>query len=75
MRKVAHWLLIATIAAYLLTGFGITQYRIVEAMTFGLLGKNLAFRIHEQLWIPFVVLLALHIFLSLFGRSKKANAS
>ena len=48
-------------AVFLVTGFGITEFRVVEALTFGLLTKNLAFRIHENLWIPLVVLLVLHI--------------
>ena len=48
---------------YMISGFGITEFRVVEYLTFGLFTKRLAFEIHEYLWIPFVVLLILHIFL------------
>ena len=74
VRRIVHWLLIVATAAYLLTGLGITQFRIVEPLTFGLLTKNLAFRVHEQLLIPFVVLLVLHICLALFLKDKKIKA-
>jgi hypothetical protein len=36
----------------------------VEAVTLGLLGKALSFRLHGLLWIPFLVVLALHMVLS-----------
>jgi dolichol kinase len=61
-KRIVQWLLLAMILAYLITGFGITEYRIVESLTFGLLTKLLAFKIHDNLWIPFIVLLALHIY-------------
>lgn len=62
-RRTIHWLLTIVVIVYLTTGFGITQYRIVEPLTFGLLTKNLAQRIHISLEIPFIVLLVLHIWL------------
>ena len=61
-RRTVVWLLIAVIVAYLITGFGMVEYRIVEPLTFGLLTKLLAFRIHTILWMPFLVLLILHIY-------------
>ncbi len=64
LKRIVHWLLIIMIVLYLITGFGITEFRVVETLTFGLLAKNLAFKIHNNLWIPFIVLLGLHIFLS-----------
>lgn len=59
--EVIRWSLFAVTAIYLLTGFGITEYRIVEQLTLGLLSKALSFRVHISLEIPFVVLLLLHI--------------
>ena len=50
---------------HMISGFGITESRIVESTTFGLFTKKLTFEIHEYLWIPFTVLLALHGFLPL----------
>jgi cytochrome b subunit of formate dehydrogenase len=61
-RRLVHWLLLAVIALYLITGFGITEYRVVEHVTFGLLTKPLAFKVHDNLLIPFIVLLGLHIY-------------
>ncbi len=70
-KKTIHWSLAALVIFYLVTGFGITEFRTVETLTFGLLAKNLAFKIHNILWIPFIILLGLHIFLTLI---KKRNA-
>jgi cytochrome b subunit of formate dehydrogenase len=61
-KRVVHWLLVAVLVLYLLTGFGITEFRVVEQVTFGLLSKNVAFYIHNGLLIPFIVLLILHIY-------------
>jgi Ni,Fe-hydrogenase I cytochrome b subunit len=63
VRRTVHWLLTVVVIVYLLTGFGITEYRIVEPLTFGLLTRNLANRIHIGLEIPFIVLLVVHIWL------------
>jgi dolichol kinase len=61
-KQIVHWSLLAVIALYILTGFGITSYRIVESISFGLLTKPLAFKIHDNLIIPFIVLIGLHIY-------------
>lgn len=56
-------LLLAAIVIYFVTGYGITEFRTVESLTFGLLTKNLAFRIHNALAVPLIVLLFLHVVL------------
>jgi hypothetical protein len=58
-----HWLLTAVVIVYLITGFGITEHRIVEPLTFGLLTKGLSHKIHINMEIPFIILLVLHIWL------------
>jgi hypothetical protein len=63
MKGTIHWLLTVVVIIYLITGFGITEYRIVEPLTFGLLTKSLAQKIHISLEIPFITLLILHIWL------------
>jgi hypothetical protein len=63
IKGAIHWLLTAVVIIYLITGFGITEYRIVESLTFGLLTKSVAQRIHMNLEIPFIILLVLHIWL------------
>jgi hypothetical protein len=66
IKKTVRWLLLILIVLYLISGFGITEFRTVEALTLGLLTKSLAFKIHDVLWIPFLVLLLSHISLSSF---------
>jgi len=69
IKRILHWLLTAVTLLYLISGFAITQFRVVETITFGLLTKPVAFKIHNNLWIPFLVLLALHIFFTLRRRA------
>lgn len=70
--KIIQWLLLAVAVVLLISGLGITEYRIVETLSFGLITKSLAHQIHTApgLWIFFVVLLALHIALPFIGRKK-----
>ena len=63
IRKTIYWLLTVVVIIYLITGFGITEYRIIEPLTFGLLTKSLAHKIHINIAIPFIILLILHIWL------------
>lgn len=71
IKKPTHWLLAALVAAYIISGFGITEYRTVEALTFGLLGKALSFQIHNALIIPFMLVLLLHLYLVLNKKNVK----
>ena len=64
LRKAVHWSFLAVTIAFVASGYGITEYRTVEALTFGLLSKQLSFAMHGALTIPFVLLLALHLFLT-----------
>jgi len=70
-KRIIHWLLAVLVIIYLVTGFGITEFRTIETLTLGLLTKNLAFEIHNNLWIPFIILLGLHFFFSLIRKRKK----
>jgi thiosulfate reductase cytochrome b subunit len=63
VRRSIHWTLTALVIIYLITGLGITEYRIVEPLTLGLLTKSLAQKIHMSIEIPFIVFLILHIWL------------
>ena len=64
LLKAVHWLLLVLTVLVVVTGLGITEYQTVETLTFGLLGKALAFKLHLWLWVPFLVLLALHVLLT-----------
>ena len=69
--KIVHWSLAVVAILFLISGFGISEFRVVETITFGFLTKNLAFRIHEVLWIPFVILLFLHMYQSIRRNKNK----
>ena len=71
IRKIIHWLLLVVVLLYIVSGFGITEFRVVEALTLGLLSKSLAFKIHDVLWLPFIVLLISHVLLSLILRPRR----
>ena len=64
IKKIVDLLLIVFIAVYIITGFGITNHRIIEAFTFSALSKPVSHLIHTYLIIPFLILLILHIFLN-----------
>jgi len=69
VERIVHWSLLAVTAIYLVSGIGITEYRTVELLTFGLLTKNLSFAIHTNLGIPFLVLLVIHVFIKPLSRA------
>ena len=71
LTAIVHVLLLAVIVLVVLTGYGITDYRIVEALTFGALSKSLSYRIHTLLVVPFVLLLAAHVGLFLWKKFKR----
>jgi thiosulfate reductase cytochrome b subunit len=73
LRKIVPWLLLAVLVLYVVSGLGITQYRTVEKITFGLLTKNLSFQIHNDLLYLFLVLLVLHIALPYIVRKKNSD--
>jgi hypothetical protein len=73
LRAGVAWLLLAVTVVYLLSGFGITSQDIVGPLTGGLLGKALAFRLHDTLWLPFIALLVVHVIWNVGRRVKISN--
>jgi hypothetical protein len=73
LKTIVRWLLLATVIIFIITGFGITEFGVIESLTFGLLSKSLAFEVHASsgLWLALAVLLILHIGLSYVSRVKK----
>jgi thiosulfate reductase cytochrome b subunit len=70
IRKIIHYSLMVLTILMIITGLGITEPGIVGSLTFGILGKATAYRLHFVLWGPFVILLILHVYISLpKGRS------
>jgi len=68
IRGMLHYTLAAVTGFFVLTGFGITHPEIVAPATGGLLGTAVSYKIHLLLWGPFLVILALHIFVSTSGQ-------
>ena len=72
LMKLVHWALLVLTVLVVVSGLGITQYQVVSTLTFGLLSKALAFKLHLALWIPFVVVFVAHVLLTtmLFRRRR-----
>ena len=74
IRRIISWSLFAITALYVVSGFGITSFRVVTPATFGLLNKPASFRVHDWLLTPFLILLCLHLvfrYLARRGRSTR----
>ena len=73
IRRLTAYLSLATVLSYIITGYGITNYSIVEKLTFGVLYKSLSFKIHMWLIIPLALCLSVHLYFScnLFRKEKK----
>lgn len=75
LGRISHWLLLTVAALMIISGYGVTQYQVVEKMTFGFLSKSLAFKMHSLLGNFFIVLLAAHICLIYRRRRKRSRRS
>jgi len=68
IQKILAWILLIVVVLMVLSGYGITEFKIVEALTFGLLGKALSFSLHSALAIPFIILLLLHLYFTVIRK-------
>jgi hypothetical protein len=73
VKRTVQWLLLAVTLLFVITGFGITNFGVAGTINLGWLNKNLAFRLHDDLWLPFLILLVLHICLPLIFRQKTGD--
>jgi hypothetical protein len=62
------WVAMGLVLLTLLTGYGITQFRIVGPLTLGVVNKAVAQRWHSYTDLPLVVFLAFHISIALWWR-------
>ena len=72
-RQVIQYTLLLVLVLYLASGFGITEFRIVEFFTFGALSKTAAFILHNSLIIPLLILLIIHIIQGYLSRKFRTN--
>jgi cytochrome b subunit of formate dehydrogenase len=75
VSRVIHWLLVIILLIYLITGLDIAYYQVMQVVTFGLLSKATATKIHDALLIPFVVLLLLHVAAVIAGAGRRKQSS
>ncbi len=62
------WIALALLGATALSGYGITASRLIEPVTFGLLGKAASLRLHHYMDVPLAVFTLLHVGIGLWGR-------
>jgi len=63
-KRTVHILLIILTFIVIISGLGITYYQSIEYLTGGLLDKTLSFQLHTLLFLPFLLILLIHIFFS-----------
>jgi phosphotransferase system glucose/maltose/N-acetylglucosamine-specific IIC component len=71
LKTLTHILLTIVIIMFIITGFGISQYQIIESLTGDILSKLTSYQIHSNLIIPLVVLLTVHIAFTIGKKFKK----
>lgn len=69
--KLDHVLLGICTVVLVVSGLGITKYQVVGPLTFGLLSKGRAFRVHSALTWPFIILFALHVYMAMMPKLPK----
>ena len=71
IKTLTHILLTIVIIIFIITGFGISHYHIIESLTGDALSKVTSYQIHSNLIIPLIVLLVIHIAFTLGKKFKK----
>ncbi len=66
--RVCGWLALGLLLFTLLTGYGIADFRIVTPLTFNLLNKAVAQRLHAYTEVPMIGLLLVHIGIAIWDR-------
>ena len=66
--RVCGWLALGLLLFTLLTGYGITEFRIVTPLTLGVLNKAVAQRLHSYTEAGLVFLLLVHVVIAVRSR-------
>ncbi|AIS32233.1 MULTISPECIES: hypothetical protein [Methanobacterium] len=72
-KKAVHIILMILIVVVIVSGLGITYYRSIEYITGGLLDKTLSFQLHTLLFLPFLLVLLVHLFFSWLWPKKRSR--
>jgi cytochrome b subunit of formate dehydrogenase len=68
LRKIANisaWLLLASVAVLVLSGWGITQTEVIYKLSFGLIDRRLADAIHRGSVVPLAFFFLLHVLINI----------
>jgi uncharacterized membrane protein len=71
--RICGWFGLGLLLFTLLTGYGITEFRLITPLTFTLLNKAAAQRLHAYTEVPMIVLLLIHIVIAVRARSTEEN--
>jgi cytochrome b subunit of formate dehydrogenase len=63
--NVAAWLSAAVLFLYVMSGYGLTKPESVARLTAGIMTPDLAYAIHNHLYIPLLVVFVFHTFMGL----------
>jgi hypothetical protein len=77
MRRMGHWfgwLTVVLMLLALLTGYGITQFRVVDPLTFGLVGKAFSQHWHEAVAVLMAAFLSIHVGIALWLRLRGSSS-
>lgn len=78
LRRVGRWCAWAALVLLLVTllsGYGITRFRVITPLSLGLLNKAVSHRLHHYTTVPLIVFLLLHVGISVRGRVIRIIAS
>ena len=71
LREWVHTSLLVATFLFLVTGMGISEPNLINAITLRLLTKETSYKIHSWLLYPFTVLLVTHLYLTIAPKKKK----
>lgn len=72
-KKTVQIILLILIFLIIISGMGINYYQTIETITGGLLDKTLSFEIHTLIFLPFLLVLLIHIFFSWLWPKKSVD--
>ncbi len=65
ISSISSWLLLASVAVLLLSGWGITQTDVIYNISFGLIDRRLADSIHRASVLPLAFFFLLHVLINI----------
>jgi cytochrome b subunit of formate dehydrogenase len=71
--RIFGWLGLGLLLFTLLTGYGIAEFRIVTPLTFNLMNKAVAQRLHSYTEVPMILLLLVHVGVAVWARSTEGK--